>query len=300
MKTIIITGSSGFVGQNLSKYLSDSSFLINPISLRNLEWENNFKGEAVVHLAGKAHDTKKTSKATEYFEINSELTKLLFNAFLQSEIKDFIYFSSVKAVADEVSEVLFEDSLSNPKTPYGKSKLQAEEYILSKEVPEGKRIFVIRPCMIHGPGNKGNLNLLYNVVKKRIPYPLAAFQNERSFLGIDNLNYLIKEIIINRNIPSGVYNFADDEFLSTTDLVRIISSTASIKNLSIAIPKSIINSIAKIGDLIKFPINSEAIQKLTENYRVSNLKIKKAIGIDKLPNTAQQGLEKTIKSFTNR
>lgn len=297
MKTIIITGSSGFVGQNLSKYLSDSSFLINSISLRNLEWENDFKGEAVVHLAGKAHDTKKTSIASEYFEINSQLTKVLFNAFLESDIKDFIYFSSVKAVADEVSEVLFENTLSNPKTSYGQSKLQAEEYILSKEIPAGKRVFIIRPCMIHGPGNKGNLNLLYNVVKKRIPYPLAAFHNERSFLGIDNLNYLIKEILQNKEVSSGIYNFSDDEFLSTNEVVKIISSVLNRKDNSIAIPKSIINSIATIGDFIRFPLNSEKIQKLTENYRVSNQKIKAAVGIEKLPYTAQQGLEKTIKSF---
>jgi nucleoside-diphosphate-sugar epimerase len=300
MKTIIITGSSGFVGQNLSKYLSDSSFLIKSISLRNSEWKNNFKGEAIVHLAGKAHDTKKISEASEYFEINTQLTKRLFDSFLESETKDFIYFSSVKAVADEVKNVLFEDAVANPKTPYGQSKLKAEEYILSKEIPFGKRVFIIRPCMIHGPGNKGNLNLLYNVVKKRIPYPLAAFHNERSFLGIDNLNFLVQEILQNKEIPSGVYNFSDDEVLSTNQLIEIISCVSNKKNVSLTIPKSIINSLARIGDILKLPLNLETIQKLTENYRVSNQKIKTAIGIKKLPNTAQQGLEKTIKSFVNK
>lgn len=296
MKSVIITGSSGFVGQNLSEYLSDC-FVINAISLWNSNWKSNFKGETIIHLAGKAHDTKNVSDSSEYFKVNTELTKELFNAFLESEIKNFIYFSSVKAVADEVSEVLFEQALGNPKTPYGQSKFKAEEYILSKEIPEGKRVFIIRPCMIHGPGNKGNLNLLYNVVKKRIPYPLAAFYNERSFLGIDNLNFLIKEILKNKEVPSGVYNFSDDEVLSTNQLVEIISSVTNKKNLSLAVPKSIINTMTKIGDLINFPLNSETVQKLTENYRVSNQKIKDAIGIEKLPFTAKQGLEKTIKSF---
>lgn len=297
MEKIVITGASGFVGQNLSKFLLDFSFATNLLSLRDLKWKANFTGDAIIHLAGKAHDTKKTSDCSEYFKINTELTKEVFNIFLKSEINDFIYFSSVKAVADEVSEILFEDTISNPKTPYGQSKLQAEEYILSKVIPEGKRIFIIRPCMIHGPGNKGNLNLLYNVVNKRIPYPLAAFHNERSFLGIDNLNFLIKEILQNKEIPSGVYNFSDDEVLSTNELVKIISFVSNKKNLSLAIPKSIINSMARIGDLIKLPLNSETIQKLTENYRVSNQKIKDVIGIDKLPYTAKEGLEKTIKSF---
>ena len=292
-----ITGASGFVGNNLLKYLSNSSFLVNPVSLRSLNWECDANADAIIHLAGKAHDTKKTSDASEYFKVNTELTKELFDFFLESKIKDFIYFSSVKAVADEVSGVLLEDAIANPKTPYGQSKLQAEEYILSQEIPEGKRVFIIRPCMIHGPGNKGNLNLLYNVVQKRIPYPLAAFDNQRSFLGIDNLNYMVKEILLNRKISSGVYNFADDEVLSTNELIKIIAFASNKKHLSIAIPKVLINVIAKCGDLIKLPLNSETIQKLTENYRVSNKKIKLAIGIDKLPYSAQQGLEKTIKSF---
>lgn len=300
MQKVIITGSSGFVGENLSNYLSNQSFSIDKISLRDLDWKNDFTADAIIHLAGKAHDTKNTSDESEYFKVNTDLTKELFDAFLESKIKDFIYFSSVKAVADEVIEVLYEDVLANPKTPYGQSKLQAEEYILSKEIPQSKRVFIIRPCMIHGPGNKGNLNLLYNVVKKGIPYPLAAFHNERSFLGIDNLNFLIKEILLNKNISSGVYNFADDEVLSTNQLVEIISLVSNKKNLSLSIPKSVINGMAKIGDLIHFPLNSETVQKLTENYRVSNQKIKTALGIEILPYTAQQGLEKTIKSFINK
>ena len=297
---IKITGSSGFVGKNLSDYLTNYSFLVDKISLRNLNWKNDFTADAIIHLAGKAHDTKGTSDTLEYFKVNTDLTEELFNAFLKSDIKDFIYFSSVKAVADDVFEILYENVKPNPKTAYGKSKLKAEEYILSKEIPDGKRVFIIRPCMIHGPGNKGNLNLLYNLVKKRVPYPLAAFENQRSFLGIDNLNFMIKEILENKNIISGVYNFADDEVLSTNELVKIIALASNKKNVSIAIPKRLINGMAKLGDFIKFPLNSETIQKLTENYRVSNLKIKKAIGVEKLPNTAQQGLENTIKSFINK
>lgn len=297
---IIITGATGFVGTNLSKYLSINGFAVNPISLRKSISVENLQGEVIIHLAGKAHDTKKLSDASEYFKINTSLTEELYNKFLESDVNDFIYFSSVKAIADEVLENLDENAKADPKTPYGLSKLNAENYILSKKIPEGKRVFIIRPCMIHGPGNKGNLNLLYNIVNKRIPYPLAAFHNERSFLGIDNLNFLIKEILTNKEIPSGIYNFSDDEVLSTNELVEIISSVANKRNLSLAIPKPIINSVARIGDLIKLPLNSETVQKLTENYRVSNQKIKVAIGIEKLPNTAQQGLEKTIKSFINK
>ena len=298
---IIITGTSGFVGQNLSKYLTFENFKIQSLSLRNEDWKSTLdtNANAIIHLAGKAHDTKNTSHSSEYFTVNTELTKQLFDAFLTSEIQDFIYFSSVKAVADTVENILYEDEISQPKTPYGKSKLKAEEYILSHQIPKNKRVFIIRPCMIHGEGNKGNLNLLYNVVKRGIPYPLAAFDNERSFLSINNLNFLIFNTLKNKNIKSGIYNFADDDFVSTNQLVLIISKVINKKSKLLRVPKSIIKNIAKLGDVLKLPLNSEKLTKLTENYKVSNQKIKQALQLEKLPFTAEEGLEKTIKSFIN-
>ena len=95
--------------------------------------------------------------------------------------------SSVKAVADNLVGVLSEDRKPSPKTHYGKSKLYAERYILSKKIPNNKRIYILRPCMIHGPNNKGNLNLLYNLVSKKIPWVLGSFQNKRSYCSVDNL-----------------------------------------------------------------------------------------------------------------
>ena len=296
---IVITGASGFVGSNLSQFLKNKNWEADALSLRNKDWSNTIPAEAqaIIHLAGKAHDTANTSDASAYFEINTELTKQLFDAFLTSEIQDFIYFSSVKAVADTVEGTLLEDVIGNPKTPYGQSKLKAEDYILAQKLPESKRIFIIRPCMIHGPGNKGNLNLLYNIVKKGIPYPLASFENERSFLSIDNLNFLVHSILSDATIPSGVYNFADDVVISTNELVRIIAKVSCKKARLLKVPKGIINAGAKLGDVIKLPLNSETVKKLTENYRVSNDKIKKALGIEKLSTSTSEGLEKTIKSF---
>lgn len=299
MGKIVITGATGFVGKNLSDYLTGKGKDIESLSLRNSQWKESFNlnTEAIIHLAGKAHDTKNTSQASDYFKINTDLTKELFDVFLQSNAQDFIYFSSVKAVADEVDAVLEEEVQPNPKTPYGISKLKAEEYILSQKLGEGKRVFIIRPCMIHGPGNKGNLNLLYKVVKKGIPYPLAAYDNERSFLSIENLNYLIFSILNNKEMDSGAYNFADDGFISTNELIKIISKAIGKKSKLLAIPKSLINTIAKTGDIFKLSLNTERLTKLTENYRVSNQKIKKALAIKKLPISAQEGLTLTIKSF---
>ena len=293
---IIITGATGFVGKNLSKFLKEKGHHISPLSLRKV-WKLDQNAEAIIHLAGKAHDTKNTSAEKEYFEINTELTKKLFVEFLKTPAQDFIYFSSVKATADTVEGFLDENHKSNPQTPYGKSKLEAEEFLLSQKLPENKRLFIIRPCMIHGPGNKGNLNLLYKFVQKGIPYPLAAFENKRSFLSIDNLNFLILEMLSNKKVASGIYNFADDEVLSTNELVKLIANTSGKKEKLWKISSKLISATAKMGDVMKLPLNSERLKKLTENYWVSNQKIKNALGIDQLPVSASEGLEKTIKSF---
>lgn len=299
MKTII-TGASGFVGQNLSKYLENNGVEVLRFSLRNANWQLENKADAIIHLAGKAHDTSNTSDEQEYFHVNTELTKQLFDAFLDSDIRDFIYFSSVKATADTINGVLTEEHLSLPQTPYGKSKLEAEKYLLAQKLPEGKRVFIIRPCMIHGEGNKGNLNLLYKIVEKGIPWFLASFENKRSFLSIDNLNFMVFEILKRKEISSGIYNFADDEYLSTNELITIISTTLNKKPKLWYWSENWIKKIAQLGDKFSLPLNSERLKKLTESYVVSNQKIKTALGIEKLPFTAKEGLEKTIRSFAKK
>lgn len=296
---LVITGESGFVGQNLSQYLKNSGNSSINLSLRNIDWQLNMPTEAtaIIHLAGKAHDTSNTSDPEEYFKVNRDLTIELFDLFLRSDIKDFFYFSSVKAVADTVDGILVEDVNGSPLTPYGKSKLEAEQYLLKKVLPLGKRLFIIRPCMIHGPGNKGNLNLLYKVVEKGLPWPLADFHNQRSFLSIDNLNYLLEQMIVNTSLPSGVYNFADDDVVSTNDLVSLIAHTLEKSPKLWSVPKGLIRGVVKIGDILPLPLNSERLKKLTESYVVANQKIKTALGIEKLPLTATEGLVKTIRSF---
>ena len=292
---IILTGSTGFVGQNLSSFLVESGHQIESISVRAV-WKLPMEGEAVIHLAGKAHDIGGSAEDEEYTLVNTDLTTKLFDDFLKTNIRDFFYFSSVKAAADTVDGILDEDFEPNPQTPYGKSKLEAEQYLLSQNL-NGKRLFIIRPCMIHGPGNKGNLNLLYSIIKKGIPWPLASFENQRSFLSIDNLNFLILGMLQNKKVPSGIYNFADDQFLSTNEVVEIISSISNRKVKLWKLNAKLVSSLAKIGDVIKLPLNSERLKKLTESYMVSNQKIKIALGIEHLPLTAEEGLIKTIKSF---
>lgn len=294
---IIITGASGFVGQNLAKHLRDQNHSVQELSLRN-SWILDESSDAVIHLAGKAHDTANTSAEAEYFKVNRDLTIQLFEEYLNSNFRDFFYFSSVKATADTVDGILDENHHSDPKTAYGKSKLEAEDYLLSHKLPENKRVFIIRPCMIHGPGNKGNLNLLYKIVEKGLPWPLAAFDNQRSFLSIDNLNFLIQQMLLKKDLPSGIYNFSDDRALSTNELISIINIALGKKAKLWKISKNWIQKTASLGDKFHLPLNSERLKKLTESYVVSNEKIKSALQIEQFPLSVEEGLIKTIKSFS--
>jgi nucleoside-diphosphate-sugar epimerase len=293
---VLITGASGFVGRNLQAYLADN-FDIRTLSLRYGDpVKLDSQIEHVIHLSGKAHDLKHVSDPSSYYKANFEISKSLYDAFLNSEARNFIYISSVKSVADTVDEILIENVIPDPQTHYGRSKLMAENYMLSQPLPKGKSYYILRPCMIHGPGNKGNLNLLYKLIHNGIPYPLGAFENNRSFLSVDNLCFIIKELILRDDIPVGVYNVSDDDPMSTNEVVSIISFCLDKKPRLWNIPPSFIFFLAKIGDRFHLPFTTERLKKLTENYIVSNKKIKEAINKE-LPLSSEAGLKLTAESF---
>ena len=342
---ILITGIHGFVGSNLVvalkerhnlygldivapekegvvKTFSWKDFESTSFSMRNLP-----EFDAIIHLAGKAHDTKNRSAAQTYFDINTGLTQKIFDFFLESSAKKFVFFSSVKAAADSVAgDMLTEDVVPAPVGPYGESKIAAEDYIkehfilpttspfgyssFEKEENErrsdrrenekrsDKRVYILRPCMIHGPGNKGNLNLLYNVVSKGIPWPLGAFDNRRSFTSIDNLCYVV-EGLLTKEVASGIYHIGDDEALSTNELIALMCRALDRKSHIWKINRGLMEFCARLGTLLHLPLNTERLRKLTENYVVSNAKIKAALGIDRMPVRAEEGIVRTIKSFSN-
>ncbi len=308
---ILITGIHGFVGSNLVKSLKDKHIIYgldivspyNEAVIQTYGW-NELDSipalDVIIHLAGKAHDTKSQTDAKVYFDINTGLTQQIYDWYLKSTATKFIFFSSVKAAADTVAgDVLTEDIAPNPKGPYGESKIAAENYLISQQSTvstQQKKSYILRPCMIHGPGNKGNLNLLYNVVKKGIPYPLGAFENRRSFTSIDNLSFVVEKLI-EKDISSGIYNVGDDDSLSTNELIGLIAKTLHKPNRIWHWNKALIQFIAKTGTILHFPLNSERLQKLTENYVVSNEKLKKELGIKSMPVKASDGFIKTIESF---
>ena len=314
---ILITGVHGFVGSNLVDALKgehtiygldiispEKEGVVKTFSWNDLDAGEDLDVDAIIHLAGKAHDTKDQTEADVYFKVNTGLTKKVFDYFLaHNSIKKFVFFSTAKAAANSVDGVLTEDVVPAPVGPYGESKIAAERYILDAVNDEGfkvngsaKQVYIFRPCMIHGPGNKGNLNLLYNVVKKGIPWPLGAFENRRTFTSIENICFAVNGVLT-KNVPSGIYNMGDDEALSTNELIEEICKSLGKKAHIWKLPKGLMIGVAKVGGWLHLPLNPERLRKLTEDYVSSNAKIKKALGVEKMPVDARTGLQTTLKSF---
>lgn len=364
---ILITGANGFVGGNVSRYLMAKGIACVALDIAgapergsycerytwdDLETLDLAAFDAIIHLAGKAHDTKNTSDPQSYFDINVGLTRRLLSSkvlkFESSKVEEggtprqgaagprqriralkFIFFSSVKACADTVEGVLTEEHPPKPGTPYGQSKLEAERVVRSSLVhycdsalvgreevggrsPEDSAqitnelmnsrtnelsYYILRPAMIHGPGNKGNLNLLVKVVQKGIPWPLAAFENRRSFTSVENVSRVL-EALLTGSVEPGIYQVADDEPLSTNQLISMIAESLGRRPKLWRIPRGFMKGVACLGDLLHLPLNSERLKKLTESYVVSNAKLLKALGWAKMPLGAEEGMRATLIATT--
>lgn len=303
MKRVLITGISGFVGTHLTHYFGNSEEIIllghgrKQVSgitmIKDLQSdtlrENNV--DVVIHLAGIAHDLSNQYTSDDYYRVNYENTKTLVDEVLRSNVSKFIFVSSIKAVVDVSSIPADESIVPNPVTDYGKSKLKAEEYIQSKSWAE-KSFYIFRPAMMHGSGNKGNLNLLYRYAKSGVPFPFGAYQNQRSFHSIGNFCYVVKSVIENK-IASGLYHLADDGFLSTVELYQLISKTIGKKPSVWNLPVQLIDSFSSMAG------KKQMVSKLTEDMMVSNKKIVTAL-VQPFPIGLKEGLEKTIRSFDGK
>ena len=317
MGRVLLTGIRGFVGTNLTEYFKiKSNFEIIGAS-RKLEFiefmkervsdiasydeifEGKFSMNSYVHLAGKVIDVRQKGSEKEYHQVNFEQTKKLFDRFIEdNEAEKFIFLSTIHVLTEKPEVILDENYVPEPFTAYGRSKFDAENYIVNN-CPPHKKYYILRPSMIHGPGNKGNLNLLFKLVKNGIPYPVGHINNKRSFVSIENLCFIINEII-SEDIESGLYHIADDEPTFSHDLIHLIAERLGKPARIVRINIKLLNTLAKIGNLLPFfPLNEHRLTKLTNDFIVSNKKIKTAIG-KSLPVKSIDGIKKTIDSFPDK
>jgi nucleoside-diphosphate-sugar epimerase len=287
---VLISGLNGFLGSNLQRHrLSSHDFkYLSRTDILDSDYKIDKNIDVIIHLAGKAHDLKNNVEFSDYNFSNYKLTKLLYDKFLKSSCKKFIFMSTVKACCDESNDLLTENIDCQPSTFYGKSKLKAENYIINNI--NNRTVYILRPTMIYGSSFKGNLNLLYKFCKLRLPWPLYNYENKRSYCSVMNLSFIINKLIDSKNIPYGIYNVCDDDLISTNQLVFTISKALNYEIKMLKIPRFFIDFFVKAGDFFKLPINSSNFNKLTGNFMVSNKKIKNAFGLDEMPLKTLDGI----------
>lgn len=221
MKKILITGKNSYVGNSFEKWLENypGEYEVDKISLRDESWrERDFSGyDSVLHVAGIAHRKETKRNAELYYKVNRDLAYEIAEKAKSEGVPHFIFLSSMSVYGMDTG-VIDQNTIPNPKSNYGKSKLQAEELIdLLKE--ESFKVATLRPPMIYGKDCKGNYPRLANLALKTPIFP--DIENRRSMIYVDNLSVYIKYII--DNIKAGVFFPQNNEFVNTSKMVYLIA-----------------------------------------------------------------------------
>ena len=306
-----ITGSSGFIGQNLVSYLKSkkikfikigrektkSDFLIDDLS-KNTEWIKALKGIKVVfHLAGRAHILKKSSKNSyEKFEKNNHLaTKKLIEDASEAGVKRIIFLSTIKVNGEKTLKGIpfNQNSKNNPQDSYALSKLKAEDELIKASKKNNIEITIIRIPLVYGPGVKANFLKLIDLVYKKIPLPFGNINNLRSLIYVENLVDFLYVCAENENAKNQIFILSDAYPISTTKLIKIIANEMKIKPIFLPIPKIILRII------FFFLGKSDSINKL-----ILSLEIDPKFAYQTLnwnpPFSTHEGLKKTIKWFLEK
>lgn len=222
MKKVLITGANSFVGTNIEKWLlkTPEEFLVDTVDTMNDVWKQaDFaKYDVVFHVAGIAHVAPKPEMAPLYYKVNRDLTIEIAKWAKEHGVKQFIFMSSgivYKASKSLKGDVKTIDTKPQPNDFYGDSKLQAENGLKELECPTFK-VCILRPPMIYGPGNKGNLPRLGWLATKVPVFP--AWHNKRSMLYVENLAEFVKQAVLRE--LNGTFFPQNAEYSDTVEIVR--------------------------------------------------------------------------------
>jgi len=320
---VLITGASGFIGHHLSKYLISKGFyIIGTYNRRKPKIIHNkflplYIGDAkskkswdpivssvdfIIHLIGKAHvfDKKNRAFLKEFREVNVEITRALATSCLKTKrLKKIIYVSSVSAIASSSTLPLKDDTVCRPDTEYGLTKYEAEK-VIEEVLGDSKAWCILRPPLIYGPGDPGNLSRLINLIKKSVPLPFKNVENKRSFLFVGNFNETMYRLLIREDVSFKQYLISDNEIISTPELIKLISKILNKRVYLFHFPESWLLRLGQIGDYLKFLLkidigfNSYAVERLIGSLVIDNSRIKKELNFD-LPFSLYEGLKETLK-----
>ncbi len=250
------------------------------------DWSEALRGvDTVVHLAALAHQTdqRRLPSEAEFTAVNAGGTRRLAAAAREAGVRRFIFISSIGAVADFGDTLIDENAKPAPVSPYGRSKLAGEEAV--REVFRGSAVewCVLRPVLVYGPGNPGNMARLLRLVRSGLPLPLAGIHNHRSFLFVGNLVGAIARVVTARGVAGQVFHVADDKIVSTPELIQLIASTAGRKARLWPAPRWSLRLAARCGEVagglgLRTGLDSYSLRRLEESLTVSTKALRHATG----------------------
>ena len=318
---ILVTGGNGFVGRALVRALhEDGHDVVAPVrraeppDIGGVTWLPGFDfdsngalqqalddAEAVVHCAAYAHRTRRiTDHDREQFEtVNVGLSRRLYDAAVTAGVGQFVFISSIGALRAASDEPVTEQTPPAPTSDYGKSKLRAEQQLRSMARSSATELTILRPSLVYGPGNPGNMARLSRLVDTGLPLPFGRIDGTRSLIYIGNLCSAIIACLGNDQAYANDFNICDDEALRLPDLVSAIATAKGRKARLVPVPLFALNLLGRIGDAFaQLPgggigIDSYSVAQLTSSLPCSNRKARDVLGW-RPPCSVADGLRRTF------
>ena len=272
MKKVLATGTTGFIGSNLLNSLHQQGWQITTVVRNNLvqhpsrlirtikigeidgstDWDQTLEGiDTVIHLAARAHIINDTipNPEAEFIRVNTEGTANLVKYSIAAGVKHFILISSIGAMGTFRQQILTENSLCQPDTPYGNSKLQAEQALINLAKDSNMTWTILRPTLVYGAGNPGNMERLMKLIKLGLPLPFGSIKNRRSFLYVDNLVDAIVTCINHPNAANQIFLVSDNQDVSTPQLIRLIAQQMELSCKLVPVSPSLLKLLGYAGDV---------------------------------------------------
>ena len=314
MPKVLITGANGFIGRALTNLLlekgydivaasrelnTDFSSTVTPFrvsDLSNQNWSDALEQtDCIIHLAGRVHILNESiiNPLEEFYKINTLGTLNLAQQAVKSNVKRFIFISSIGVNGNQTLKPFREQDTPSPVDPYAISKHQAEQGLKKIAKETGLEVVIIRPPLVYGKNAPGNFKRLIDIVYKSIPLPLGAINNKRSLIYIDNLVDLIANCVEHPKASNQTFLVSDDNDISTTDLIKNIAKALNRKIILIPIPMPVIKIIARIFG------KQNAIQKLCGSLQIDISHTKKTLDW-KPPYTFNTGMQEVANAYLEK